>query len=335
MTETSSVASHLGPLFREQGRFVWGLAYRMTGSATDADDILQETFARALDRNPTTERDLRPWLTAVAVNLGRDALRRRRRRSYVGPWLPSPVDDEVKGPWAPDAGVAFERREGAMFAFVLALEVLTPQQRGVLLLRDVFDRSVEETAAALGISETRVKVTHHRARARLKAATANGSPSPAVPRATEATLTALTRFVTALTTEDDGALLACLTDGVRVLSDGGGEFMAALKPVLGADRVMRFFAGLRRKLGSDGRFEVRSVNGEPTLIAEQTTHVAKAAPRWLLRVEVAPDGRIAELHLVAASAKLTHVRPIDGGTTRVGAGSSQLPGAASDLPRTV
>jgi len=306
--------ARLGSVFREHGRFVWGLAYRMTGSAADADDIVQETFARALLHQPSTDRDLRPWLTAVTVNLGRDALRRRRRRGYVGPWLPSPVDDDGVdaldvGGRAPDAGDLFERREGATYAFLLALEVLTPQQRAVLLLRDVFDRTVAETGVALGMSEVRVKVTHHRARGRLKAASPDGAP-PTEPRSSEMTLAALTRFVTALTTEDDAALFACMTEGVRVLSDGGGEFIAALKPVHGRDHVVRFFTGLRKKLGSDGAFEVRVVNGEPTVVAELGTPYPRAAPRWLLRFEVATDGRIAELHLVAASGKLTHVRRI-------------------------
>jgi RNA polymerase sigma-70 factor (ECF subfamily) len=306
MSEASP--SSLGPLYKQHARYVWGVGYRMTGSASEADDIVQETFTRALRHRPSEDRDVRPWLTSVAMNLGRDALRRRQRRAYVGPWLPSPVDDDHAGPWAPDAGVAFERREGATFAFLVALEVLSPQQRAVLLLRDVLDHSVAEAAEALGISAVRVKVTHHRARARL--ALENDKDLPAAPQPTDVTFAALTRFVTALTTEDDAALLACLTEDVRALTDGGGEYMAAHKPVLGADRVSRFFIGLRRKLGQDGRFEVRAVNGEPALVAEIRTPVDRAAPRWLMRFEVGPDGRIAEVHLVAASRKLTHVRPL-------------------------
>ncbi len=298
----------LASLFRAQSGFVWGLAYRMTGSAADADDILQETFARVLDHEPETERDLAPWLTVVATNLARDALRRRRRAPYTGPWLPSPVDEEPLD--APDASALLERREGATYAFLLALEALTPQQRGVLLLRDVFERSVAETAVALGISAVRVKVTHHRARARLAAVVPHPSERPPA----DATLASLSRFVAALAAGDEPQLLACFTEQARVLSDGGGEFMAALRPVYGKERVARFFLGLRRKLGDDGVYEVRHVNGEPALVAEQRTPVARAAPRWLLRVELAPDGRIRELHLVVASRKLTHVR-------RVGAAS--------------
>jgi RNA polymerase sigma-70 factor (ECF subfamily) len=313
---TDAAPSPLDALFREQHRVVWRIAYAMTGSATEADDILQETFTRALDHAPAPDRDLRPWLTTVALNLSRDALRRRKRRAYVGPWLPSPVDDDALGPSAPDAGALFERREDATYAFLLSLEVLTPQQRGVLLLRDVFDRTVEETSEAMGISAVRVKVTHHRARARLKRE--GGSHMASIHRPNEMTLAALTRFVTALTTEDDAALLACMTEGVRVLSDGGGEYLAAHKPVLGRDRVVRFFTGLRKKLGQEGQFEVRRINGEPTIVAEMARPHERAAPRWLLHFVVASDGLIAELHLVAASRKLTHVRRIGAPVTPIG-----------------
>ena len=299
----------LGPVFKRESRFVWGLAYRMTGSAADADDIVQETFSRALEHRPDTVRDLRPWLTSVAVNLGRDALRRRRRRGYVGPWLPSPVDDDLVGPWAPDASALLEKRERAAYAFLLALEVLTPQQRAVLVLRDVCGLSVAEAGRALQMSEARVKVTHHRARAQVKKS--GREPGQGDAQQTERVRASLMRFVTALMTENDSELLACLTEGALVISDGGGEFLAALRPVRGAARVVRFFTGLRRKLGKDGRFEVREVNGEPSVVAEISTEVARAAPRWVLRLEVAPDGRIATLHLIAASAKLTHVRRLD------------------------
>jgi RNA polymerase sigma-70 factor, ECF subfamily len=309
MKSPSAEGVSVAALFEKESRFVWGLAYRMTGSAADADDIVQETFARALRHHPSTSESLRPWLAQVAVNLGRDALRRRRRREYVGPWLPSPVDDELLGPFAPDAASLLERREGAAYAFLLALEVLTPQQRAVLVLRDVCELSVRETAAALHISDVRVKVTHHRARARLKAEQEGGDPVVAMPKA-DATLAALVRFVTALTTDDDSALLASMSADAFVLSDGGGEYLAALRPVLGAARVARFFTGLRRKLGTEGKFEVRSVNGGPAIVAEHGSGHGRFAPRWLLRLEVGAEGKIAAIHLVAASRKLTHVRAL-------------------------
>jgi RNA polymerase sigma-70 factor (ECF subfamily) len=154
-------------------RLLWGLCYRMTGNAADADDLVQETFVRALERPPRrTDEPMRPWLVRVAMNLSRDLLRRRRRRDYAGPWLPSPVETDEESlpsyePAAPseDSPAArYDLLESLSFAFLLALEALTPQQRAVLLLRDVFDYSTAETAAALDLTEANVKVTLLRAR---------------------------------------------------------------------------------------------------------------------------------------------------------------------------
>ena len=159
--------------FDKHKRVLWGMCYRMTGSASDADDIVQDTFVKALERPPTDmDAPLRPWLVKVAINLSRDRLRRRRRREYCGPWLPSPVLTDGEDQSQLDhltstedsAGVRYERMESVTLAFLLALEALTPAQRAVLLLRDVFDYSTTETAEALDMSEANIKVTLHRAR---------------------------------------------------------------------------------------------------------------------------------------------------------------------------
>src|SRR6185295_7860981 len=148
-------------LFDEHKRFLWGMCYRMTGSAADAEDIVQDTFVKAMENPPADmESSIRPWLVKVAMNLSRDQLRRRRRREYVGPWLPSPVptDGESRSQLdhqsATEAspGTHYDLMESVTMAFLLALEALTPAQRAVLLLRDVFDFSTTETAEALEMS---------------------------------------------------------------------------------------------------------------------------------------------------------------------------------------
>src|SRR5215831_11433036 len=157
----------LPELYAEHERFLWALSYRMTGSAADAEDVVQETFARALAREEPVA-DARPWLARIALNLATDVLRRRKRDGYVGPWLPSPVE-------TPEAEVREEERpegryaliESVSFAFLLALEELSEKERAVLLLRDVFDYSVREAADLLEMTESNVKTTHHRARAAL------------------------------------------------------------------------------------------------------------------------------------------------------------------------
>src|SRR5215471_13349153 len=154
-------------------RLLWGLCYRMTGNAADADDLVQETFVKAIEKPPLrTDEPLRPWLLRVAMNLSRDLLRRRKRQRYVGPWLPSPVpiDEESPASYEPpasseDSPVArYDLKESVSFAFLLALEALTPSQRAVLLLCYFFDSSTTETADALDMSEANIKVTLHRAR---------------------------------------------------------------------------------------------------------------------------------------------------------------------------
>ena len=292
--------------FEEHRRALWGLAYRMTGSAADADDVLQDTFERATSHPPQrVDEPLRPWLVRVAINLSKDALRRRKRQGYVGPWLPSPVEDGALEEAAPSPDARYELRQSASFAFLLALEALTPPQRAVLLLRDVLDYSVHETAATLGLSEINVKVIHHRARRAM--ADYNHTSLPLSDELCASTRSALERFLTALLSEDIAAAAACVAEDARLLSDGGGEFRAALRPVLGPDRIQRFFFGLQRKLGASPRFAVRSINGLPAVVAEYAEPLPHWGPRFVMRCDVDAKGAIREVHIVVATAKLTAV----------------------------
>ncbi|HXZ85653.1 MAG TPA: sigma-70 family RNA polymerase sigma factor, partial [Myxococcota bacterium] len=168
MTEPAPVQQALERAFADERRLLFGLCYRMTGSAADAEDIVQETFARALAHPPPrSDAPWRPWLVRVALNLARDELRRRKRRSYHGPWLPEPVDDAELGLGAHEPASTtgrYELVESVSFAFLLALEALSPAQRAVLLLRDVFEYSSAEAAAALELSDANARVLLHRAR---------------------------------------------------------------------------------------------------------------------------------------------------------------------------
>jgi RNA polymerase sigma-70 factor (ECF subfamily) len=303
-------AMALDEAFRQNEEFLWALAYRMTGSAADADDVVQDTFARAVAKPPARMNEpLRPWLARVAINVSKDALRARKRRGYTGPWLPSPVEPEdMPDVTTPAADARYDAREAASFAFLIALEALTPQQRAVLLLRDVFDYSVAETARTLRLSTPAVKTTLHRARRAMRAYDEHRSPPS--QELTERTRLALERFLGAIVAEDAAAAEACLTDDVRVMSDGGGEYLAALVPVRGKDRAVRFLLGLQKKVSSPGRFEVRTLNGLPAIVAEMHSPPARFAPRFVLRCEIDQEANIREVHLVVASRKLTRVRPI-------------------------
>jgi RNA polymerase sigma-70 factor (ECF subfamily) len=287
----------------------------MTGNAADADDLVQETFVRAIEKPPKwTAEPLRPWLVRVAINLSRDLLRRRRRQGYVGPWLPSPVptDDESPASYEPpapseDSPVAhYDLKESISFAFLLALEALTPSQRAVLLLRDVMDYSTSDTAEALDMTEANVKVVLLRARRKMKDYDKGGAQIS--PARQEATRNALEQFLLYLSTRDAAGLERLLAEDVVSLSDGGGEVNAARQPVRGRDNVLRLILGLARKSLVEPRFGVRMLNNLPTILVEDLRSIPKAATRYTIHFEVDDDGRIRGLHAVLAPSKLSAIR---------------------------
>ena len=297
--------------FAEERRFLWSLSYRMTGNAADADEIVQDTFVRAIERPPRrADQPLRPWLLKVAVNLSRDLLRRRRRREYVGPWLPSPIDSDAEAPPshepALEDGRTLEDRydllESVSFAFLLAIERLTPTQRAVLILRDVFDYSVQEAADALDLSEANIKTTHHRARAAMAAN--DSSRRPRTPAVQQETRGVLTRFLQCLEENDVAGVEALLADDVRTLTDGGGEFRAALRPIVGRDKVARFYLSIAQ-IGRGIHARVLTLNGLPAVLFDIDIVPDHVASRTVLQVELNADGKIGRIYVISATRKLT------------------------------
>ena len=317
--EPGRLGDALARAFDAHRPLLWGLGYRLTGNAADADDVVQETFVRALARPPARPGDpWRPWLVKVALNVGRDLLRRRRRRGYEGPWLPSPVettegDPPSFEPGTDGAGPAarYDLLESVSLAFLLALEALTPAQRAALLLRDVFDYSVRETAAALAMSEANVKTTHLRARRAMAAYDRDRRPSSHDGFA--CTRRALEGFLDCLMRGDAAGLEALLARDVRMVSDGGGEFVSARRPVLGREKVVRFYASLRAKAAALAlplpRIELRPLNGLPAAVLRFPPLPRPYAPVVVLQARLDGEGRIAELLNVSATAKLTALPP--------------------------
>jgi len=298
--------------FDEHKRVLWGMCYRMTGSAADADDIVQDTFVKALERPPTDmEAPLRPWLVKVAMNLSRDQLRRRRRREYVGPWLPSPVltdcDDQsqLDNPTSTEdsPGVRYDRMESVTLAFLLALEALTPAQRAVLLLRDVFDYSTMETAETLVMSEANVKVTLHRAR-RIMGSYEKNRVSNFSRRVDEMRDT-LQRFLSRLASGDVQGLKEMLAADVVLVTDGGGEINALAEPVYGSEKVLRLIAKLYEANRDVTSTAVRIVNGEPAILVERSQMRPGHASFFTMHCELDEDSRMRRLHFVFAPSKLT------------------------------
>jgi len=327
----AALAPELAAAFREHERALFLLCYRMTGSVADAQDLVQETFARALARPPADRsRPWKPWLVRVAVNLARDELRRRKRRPYTGPWLPAPLDT---GAWsgeleAPEPAAAsapagaslpvsyepasteqrYELLESVSLAFLAALEALRPTQRAVLLLQDVLDYSARETAEALGIGEANVRTTLHRARRAMAAYdAARRVPTPAQRERTRA---AIGQLLAKLAARDAAGLEALLAEDGVLVSDGGGEFAAALVPIVGRRRV----ADLLVKLVRDAEVDVRiaELNGLPAVLLQYgETRDRFAHPRYAKRLSLSLDvdaeGRVRRIWSVLATRKLVGV----------------------------
>jgi RNA polymerase sigma-70 factor (ECF subfamily) len=310
MTEVAAGAPDLGSVFEAHRRDLFALAYRITGSASDADDVVQEAFARALER-PPADRSLpwKPWLVRVAANLARDELRRRRRRGYRGPWLPEPIEEiELAEPShePPSTEGRYALLESVSYAFLVALEALTPTQRAVLVLCDVLEYTARETAEALDLSEANSRTTLHRARRALAAYDAQRADCDReLSSRTEATLA---RFLGCLATGDVAGLESLLADGVVAVNDGGGVYAAARVPVVGRNKVARFHASLGR--GAPSRFAVRLVNGLPAFVGEYDETRPHFAPRFVMIPILDRSGRIRAIHTLVAPAKLRRIRAV-------------------------
>lgn len=322
MATASPARAPLDEVFRAHERHLWALCYRMTGSAADAEDLVQETFERALTRPPKhTDRPWRPWLVRVAMNLSRDHLRRRRRRGYTGPWLPAPIETEaleLEPAHEPgDTAGRYELMESVSFAFLIALEALTPAQRAVLLLRDVLDYSAHEAGDALDMSDANVRTTLHRARRAMAAYDqARCVPGPELRAQTQELVG---RFLGHLATGDVPALEEMLARDVVAINDSDGKYSAARVPVRGANKVARFHVGIQR-LDAGLRFAVREINGLPAVVGELEKPYRRNPPRFVWIAIPDADGRFVSLHTIVAPEKLSGITPVQPGLGALSAG---------------
>jgi RNA polymerase sigma factor (sigma-70 family) len=296
--------------FDQHRSFLWGLSYRVTGSAADADDVVQETFVRACQHAPEHLDDPRRWLMRVAVNAGRDVLRRRKRRAYVGQWLPTPIEtagDEAPPSYEPTVeGRSLESRydllESASLAFLQALEALSATQRAVLLLRDVFDYSAAEVALALDLSEGNVRTIHHRARRTMESYGRRRSVPNAANRAR--TDDTLRQFLSFLGDGDVQGIERMLAADVKVVTDGGGEFTALLRPIAGAGRVARFFARLAGSRSGWMEASIRPINEFPAAVCDFEPPRGRRPPRLVLSIDLNEAGLITSIRVIASATKL-------------------------------
>jgi RNA polymerase sigma-70 factor (ECF subfamily) len=231
------------------------IAYRMLGSQTDAEDILQEAFLRW--QNSAEVENAKAYLITIVTRLCIDYLKsaRVRREEYVGPWLPEPVLEQ-------DAAGAPELADSLSMAFLVLLETLSPLERAVFLLREIFDYRYDEVARIVNRSESACRQQFKRAKDRLSSR----------PHRFEATKTRTDRmvqqFMQTISTGDLEGLVSLLSDEIKMYSDGGGKVVAALNPIVGPDRVARFLIGVTQKFSAQIQSrKVTSANGQPAIIS--------------------------------------------------------------------
>jgi RNA polymerase sigma-70 factor (TIGR02957 family) len=263
------------------------VAYEMLGSAADAEDVLQETWLRWADVDLDTVRDQRAYLVRITTRQALSRLRtlRRRRESYIGPWLPEPLLT------APDVAEDAELADSVSMAMLLVLETLTPIERAVFVLREVFDLEYAEITEAVGKSPAAVRQIAHRARAHVAARRPRGVVSPAETRG------ALAAFQRAVETGDLQRLLDILAPDVVFLGDGGGVVQAALAPVVGAGPV----AGVLGRIGAAVSLQPAQVNGYPALILRLNGEIDTVVA---VRID---DGLITGLYAVRNPEKLSRM----------------------------
>ncbi|MFJ9817482.1 RNA polymerase sigma-70 factor [Streptomyces sp. NPDC101151] len=274
--------------FTEHRPLLFTIAYEMLGSATDAEDVLQESYLRWSRIDPATIEHPRPYLVRLVTRQGLNHLRavRARREEYIGAWLPEPIRT------APEVSDDATLAESVSMAMLLVLETLNPTERAVFVLHEVFGYAHGEIAAAIGRTEVAVRQTAHRARRHVHARRRRFEPG------SDAAREIIQRFLLAAATGDIQALMDLLAPDVVSISDGGGKAVAARRPITGREDVARFALGVARTGATSAPVEHATYNGMPA-----ARFLIGAELDWLLAFEI-HQGRITGLYGVRNPDKL-------------------------------
>jgi RNA polymerase sigma-70 factor (ECF subfamily) len=296
--------------FEEWRPLLFGIAYRMLGSAADAEDVVQDACVRWLRRGEEPVRSVRAYLVTVATRLCLDQLdsARAQRETYAGPWLPEPV--------VVDDTSAAEQADSLSLAFLVLLEELTPLERAAYLLHDVFGYSFEEVARSLNRSPAACRQLGTRARRHVEERRQRFDTD--LRHGRELT----DRFLAACATGDLSGLLSMLSEDVVIWTDGGGKVRAAVRPVVGPHRGARFLIHVAKK--TQGVPVATVLNGQPATVFVRGDAVVVALVLDIM------DGRIVGVRAVSNPDKLVHLRDQLG----VGTGARAESGGA-DGPTTL
>ncbi len=292
--------------FEEYRSLLFAMAYRMLGSAMEAEDIVQEAYLRYRAAPPESIRALKSFLTTIVHRLCLDHLKsaQARRESYVGPWLPEPViTSDGALPNAPLRQIA--ERESISMAFLVLLERLSPLERAVFLLREVFDYEYAEIAQITGRGEAACRQLFSRAKKHVR------EQRPRFPASPEAHREIVGRFMEAFAAGDMEGMTKLLADEVTVWADGGGKVAGSARhPIQGRDKVTRAIAALMSHAPGDTTVEMIEVNGLPALLLRIKRQIVA-----VLTLEVA-EGLIQAVRSVSNPDKLAHLNPPASGHAR-------------------
>lgn len=280
----------LTELFARIRPLLFTVAYEILGSAVDAEDVVQESYLRWREVDLREVEHHRAYLVQVVTRLALNQLRstRRRREDYVGSWLPEPIGT------APDAADDAVLAESVSIAMLLVLETLSPHERVVFVLGDVFGYSHKEIAEIVGKSDTAVRQIAHRARRHVHARRPRYEPDPESSRAI------VVQFLLAARNGNVAQLVNLMAPGIVEITDGGGKVTAARRPVVGAERVAQYVIGLAHKSMAGFGVELRTCN---TLPAVLFTDKGKLDSVLVFDID---DGRIRALYAVRNPDKLGH-----------------------------
>jgi RNA polymerase sigma-70 factor (ECF subfamily) len=277
--------------------YLFSLAYRMLGSAMDAEDMVQETYLRSQATPPQTIHSLQAYLTTILTHLCLDHLQLayRKREVYVGPWLPEPILTE-ETPEEADPEKRVETEESISLAFLVLLEQLQPFERAVFLLHEVFAYSFAEIASMLEKSEAACRRSFSRAKHHLIDRRPRFPPEPETHRQL------LTSFQAAVQSGDMTTLTHLLSENVTLWTDGGGRTRKAiLRPIYGRDAVARMSLAAKRIWPENIHVELREVNGQTALIGRVDGRA------WsCLSIEV-EQGQIQVIRIIVNPEKLTRI----------------------------
>jgi RNA polymerase sigma-70 factor, ECF subfamily len=282
-------------VFQEHRQTLFGVAYRMLGSVADAEDILQDAWLKWSSVDAAQVGQPRAYLVRTVTNLSLNKLKSAavRREAYVGPWLPEPLITAEM-----DSATGTEQAEAVSLAMLVVLETLSPLERAVFILKEVFGYSSAEIAGMLDRSEAAIRQIGSRARSHVQAR----RPRYQAPADTRRRIT--DEFLAACLGGDLNQVLQLLAPEVTAWTDGGGKIRAALRPLHGADNVARWILGILRRLPPDLGIHEVLVNGDPGLLITSAD-----VPDDVVMVDVDPDGRIDAIRLIRNPDKLRHIHP--------------------------